>query len=174
VCEPPPRQWREFLSPGRILLGVTALLLMVAGIFFPILFPKPSAIGITLIGCAAVLLAAVIMPGVSQVEFGVPAGVKVISAVRDRGEKLRQVFEDQRPDFEVCAKLLCDDPAIANELLTAAMGRATSDWRGPIDREVREIRTYVLCLFVHRLMAYSRLGRMEQQPATTAAQKPRV
>lgn len=165
MCKPPPRQWREFLSPRRVLLGVAALSLIVAGIFW-----KNSHIGITLIGVgAAVLLAAVVMPAVSQVEFGVPSGVKVTAAVRDREAKLRQVFEDQRPDLEACANLLCDDPATANKLLTAAMARATLDWRGgPVDRE---IRTYVLCWFVHRLMAHNRLARMEQS-ATTAANVP--
>jgi DNA-directed RNA polymerase specialized sigma24 family protein len=148
-----------------VLLCVAALALIVVGIFFP----KPSTIGITLIGLgAALLLAAVVMPAVSQVEFGIPSGVKVTAAVRDRPEKLRQVFEEQRPDLEACAKLLCDDPATANELLTAAMARTTLDWRGPIDRE---IRIYVLCWFVHRLLAHSRLAGLEQ-PATMAANTP--
>jgi DNA-directed RNA polymerase specialized sigma24 family protein len=148
-----------------VLLCVAALSLLVAGIVL-----KVSSVGITLIGLgAAVLLVAVVVPAVSQVEFGIPSGVKVTAAVRDREEKFRQVFEDQRPDLAACAKFLCDDPATANELLTAAMARATLDWRGPIDRA--DIRTYVLCWFVHRLMAHSRLAGMEQ-PATTAANIP--
>lgn len=166
MCEPPPRQWRELLSPHRVLMCVAALLLLVAGIFFP---PKISNIGITLIGLgAAVLLAAVVMPAVSQVEFGIPSVLKVTAAVRAREEKLRQVFEEQRPDLTDCANLLCDN-ATANELLTAAMARTTVDWRGPIDRG--EIRIYVLCLFVRRLMAHGRLEGMAQ-PVVTAANIP--
>jgi DNA-directed RNA polymerase specialized sigma24 family protein len=162
---------------------VAASALIVAGIFFPAFQSrlsagaehapaKPSNIGITLIGLgAAVLLAAVIMPAISQVEFGIPSVFKVTAGIQDRVEKLRQVFEEQRPDLEACARLMCDDPATANELLTAAMARATADWRGPIDSEIREIRTYVLCWFVHRLMAHRRLAGMEQ-PATTAVKNP--
>jgi hypothetical protein len=159
VCKPSPRQWREFLSPRRVMLCVAAVALIIAGIF-----PKNSSIGITLIGLGAVvLLTAVVMPAVSQVEFGIPSGVKVTAAVRDREQKLRQLFEDQRPDLEACARLLCDDTETANQLLTAAMARATLDWRGPINPE---IRIYVLCWFVHRLMAHSRLSGMEGRPAT--------
>jgi hypothetical protein len=171
VCEPPPRQWRESLSPRRILLCVAALALLVAGIFL-----RNSDIGRTLIGLgAAVLLVAVIMPTVSQVEFGIPSVFKATAAIRNREEKFRTVFEAQGPDLEFCANLLCDDPATApataKDLLTTAMARATSEWRGPIDGEIREIRTYVLCLFVHRLMARRRLAGMEH-PATTAVKNP--
>jgi DNA-directed RNA polymerase specialized sigma24 family protein len=147
-----------------VLQGVAALSLLVVGIFFP-----PTEVvsgGVALIVLGVVVLLAVVGSAISQVEFGIPSVFKVTAAVRDRQEKLRQVFEEQRPDLAACAKLLCDDPATANELLTAAMARATLDWRGPIDRG--EIRTYVLCWFVHRLMAHSRLAGMEQ-PATTAA-----
>lgn len=171
VCEPPPRQWREFLSPRRVLLCVAALSLLVAGICFPIFSPPEISNigGITLIGLgAAVLLVAVVVPAVSQVEFGIPSGVKVTAAVRDREEKLRQVFEEQRPDLEACAKLLCDDSATANELLTAAMARATLDWRGPVNREVR---IYVLCWFVRRLMAHTRLAGAKHR-APMAADSP--
>jgi DNA-directed RNA polymerase specialized sigma24 family protein len=147
-----------------VLLCVAAISLIVVGIFFP-----KNIAGISLIGLGlAVLTAAVVMPAVSQVEFGIPSGVKVTAGVRDREAKLRQVFEEQRPDLEVCAKLLCDDATTANELLTAAMARATLDWRGPIDRE---IRTYVLCWFVRRLMAHSRLTGTEP-PAAKAANIP--
>jgi hypothetical protein len=142
---------------------VAALSLLVAGIFFPPKISNISNIGITLIGAgAALLLAAVVLPAVSQVEFGIPSGFKITALARDREEKLRQVFERQRPDLETCAKFLCDDPKTAGELLTAAMARATLDWRGPIDPE---IRIYVLCWFVHRLTAHNLLAGMEQ-PAT--------
>jgi DNA-directed RNA polymerase specialized sigma24 family protein len=167
VCKQPPRQWRESLSPRRILFGVTALALIVAGIF-----PKPPNIGLTLIGLgAAMLLAAVVMPTVNQVEFGIPSIFKATAAIRNREEQFRKVFEAQGPDLEECANLLCDDSATANALLTTAMARATSEWRGPIDSEIREIRTYVLCLFVHRLMARRRLAGMEQSP-TPAVKNP--
>ena len=97
---------REFLSLRRVVLCVVALSLIVAGIFL-----KYSDIGKTLIGLGAgVLLAAVVVPAVSRVEFGFPSGVKVTAAVPHREEKLRQVFEQQRPDLEECAKLLCDYP----------------------------------------------------------------
>jgi hypothetical protein len=143
-----------------VLLGVAALSLIVVGIIFP---PNVGIGGATLIGLGGVVLLVVLVPAVSQVEFGMPSGIKVTAGVRDREEKLRQVFEAQRPDLATCAKFLCDD-ATANELLTAAMARATLDWRGPIDRG--EIRIYVLCWFVRRLMAHSRLAGMEQ-PAPT-------
>jgi hypothetical protein len=144
---------------------VAALALIVVGIF-----PKPPNIGLALIGCGAVvLLVAVVMPTVSQVEFGFTSGLKVVGPVRDRAEELGKVFEEQRPVLEGCAKRMCDDPATAKELLTGAMARATGDWRGPTDREM--IRTYVLCWFVHDLVADTRLAGMEQ-PATTAAKIP--
>lgn len=150
-----------------MLLFVAALLLIVAGIFSAVISPKIGDIGIMLIGLgAALLLAAVVLPAVSQLEFGIPSGVKVTAAVRDHEEKLRKVFEEQRPDLEACAKLLCDDPATAKELLTAAMARATLDWRGPIDNEVL---TYVWCWFVHRLMAHRRFA---MEKPTTAASVP--
>jgi len=144
-----------------VLLCVVALSLIVAGIFL-----KYNDIGKAMIGLGAgMLLAAVVVPGISQVEFGFPSVVKVTAAVRDRDEKLRQVFEQQRPDLEGCAKLLCNDAATAKELLEAAIARATVDWRGPINPE---IRTYVLCWFVHRLMAHSEFEGTKQPAATPA------
>ncbi len=160
MCEAPPRRWREVLGPQRVLLGVSAVALMVAAIFI-----HNSAIAMAVIGLgAALLLAAVVMPTISQVEYGFPSGVKVTAGLKDREENLRRVFEDQRPDLELCAKLLCDDPATADELLAASLSRASLGWRGPVGPE---IRVYVLCWFVHRLMAYSRLAAASQ-PASTA------
>ena len=130
---------------------------------------KGNATGLTLIGLgAALLLAAVVLPAITQVEYGFPSGVKVVAARRDREENLRRVFADQRPDLELCAKLLCDDPATASELLTAAIARATLGWRGPVDAQ---IRVYVLCWFVHRLMAHSRLAAAQPSATTDGANR---
>jgi hypothetical protein len=160
MCEAPARQWREFVRPQRLLLAVAALALMAAGIFV-----ANGAIATTIIGLGAVLLLGTfLMPAISQVEWGIPSGVKVVAALQNREENLRRVFENQRPDFELCAKLLCDDPATADELLGAALARATLGWRGPVGPE---IRIYVLCWFVHRLMAHSRLVAA-QEPSVTA------
>jgi hypothetical protein len=161
VCKPPPRQWRKFLSARQVLLGVAAVSLYVAGIFL-----KNSPIGITLIGAGTVvLLLAVLLPGITQVEGG--TGFKITAAVRGSAEKLRSVFEEQRPDLELCAHYLCDDDATVSKLLTAAMARARTDWHGAIDSQKGEIRTYVLCWFVHKLMAESEFAG--EQPATTPA-----
>jgi Sigma-70, region 4 len=142
------------------MLGAAAVGMLVAGIVV-----RNSAVGITLIGLAAALLfAAVVMPGVGRVEYGFPSGLKISADLQSREDALRREFEAQRADLELCAKLLCDDPATATDLLAAAMARAVAGWRGPVHPD---IRVYVLCWFVQTLMARSRLSWT--RPAAPAA-----
>lgn len=163
MCEAPARQWREFLRPQRVLLGVTGAALIAVGYFM--YFTHNSAIGVPIAGLGgAVLMACFFLPALSQVEYGFPFSLKVTAALRSREADLRKAFEDQRPDFELCAKLLCDDAATAQELLTAGLARATLGWRGPVGPQ---LRVYALCWFVHRLIAHHRLVAAPQ-PTTTA------
>jgi hypothetical protein len=137
-------------------LGAAALAFLIAGTLI-----DNSAVAIALIVlAAALLLSAVLMPAISRVEYGFPSVLKITADIRDRAEVLRRIFEEQRPEYEECAKLLCDDPTTANDLLTAALAQAAAGWRGPVRRD---IRIYVLCWFVHRLMARSRLAWMPKQ-----------
>lgn len=166
MCEAPPRNWRHVLRPQQILLGVGGLGIMAIGTFNL----DNSAASITLISLAGfLLLGAVFMPAITQVEFGIPSGLKIAAGLKGREESMRRAFEEQRPDLAQCASLLCDDPSTASDLLTAAMARATLGWRGPVDRE---IRVYVLCWFVHRLMAHARL--VGPPPPQQAARRTNV
>ncbi len=161
MCEAPARQWREFLRPQRVLLGVTGAALITVGYFMYL--THNSAVGVPIAGLGgALLIACFFLPALSQVEYGFPFNLKVTAALRNREAELRQAFEDQRPDFELCAKLLCDDAATAQELLTAGLARATLGWRGPVGPQ---LRVYALCWFVHRLVAHHRL--VATPPTTT-------
>jgi hypothetical protein len=146
MCELPPRSWRDALSASRIATGVAALGAVAIGLMVR------DAVGLSLLAFGAVLLvAAVVLPSIQQLEFGFPAGFKVVTAVRDREAALRQVFENQRPGFELVANLLCEDPAVAAKLLEAAWGKTAESWRGPITADLHD---YVLCTFAHLLTAH--------------------
>jgi hypothetical protein len=150
MCQTPPRPWRDFVRPWRVALVVGAGGLIVVGIV-----TSGHVTGLTLItlGCVVVLTAGV-MPAITQLEYGIPSLFKVVVAVANRGEELRRELSEQRPQLQVTANLLCDDPALANDLLSAAIAEATKRWRGPVSAATE---VYALCWFVHRLTAYSRL-----------------
>src|SRR6516165_5859325 len=104
MCEAPPRQWRELLRPQQLVLGLAALAFVIAGTLI-----DNSAVAIALIVlAAALLLSAVLMPAITRVEYGFPSVLKITADIRDRAEVLRRIFEEQRPELEECAKLLCD------------------------------------------------------------------
>jgi hypothetical protein len=164
MCEVPKRSWREALRPVRVMLGLAALTSVITGA------RVDNAEGIVLIGLGlALLLAAVVLPVVREVEFGFPSGVKIVTAIHDREEELRQVFVTQKGDLELCSLLLCDDPAVAARLLEAAWAKATAAWRGPI---TPDIRIYVLCEFIHLLTAHVRWAQARPQPTTTPIESP--
>lgn len=148
MCKVRERSWRDALQPERVLLAIGAVAAGIAGAFVD------SAVGLVLIGLGAVLLlAAVVLPAVREVEFGFPAGVRVVAANTNRQEELRKALEVQRGDLELCAQLLCDDATAAAALLEAAWARTTAVWRGPV---TAELRTYVLCVLVHLVRAHAR------------------
>lgn len=154
MCEVPRRSWRRALHPWRIALGVLGLACVVVGALLP------RAVGLVVVALGvALLVAAVLGPVIRQVEFGFPSGVKVSTAMRDREDELRRVFEGQSGELEMCAQLLLDDPATAKRLLEAAWSRTTSTWRGPA---TPEIRIYVLCTLVQLAMAELRWTRGKQ------------
>jgi hypothetical protein len=161
MCELPPRSWRDPISPSRIAIAVAALASVAVGLMVR------GPVGPSLLGFGAILLvAAVVLPSVQELEFGFPAGFKVVTAVRDREAALRQVFENQRPGLELTANLLCDDPAVAAKLLEAAWGKAVSSWRGPITSELYD---YVLCTFAHLLTAHEHWAARTELPADGAS-----
>ena len=124
---------------------------MVVGILI-----RNQVIGVALIGAAGVLLlSAVVFPTVSQLEYGFPSGVKITAAIAGRRDQLHKAFEDQKPIFERCANLICEDPDTGGQLLETALAQALTRWRGPVRPEVQ---LFVLCWFVHMTLAQSRLG----------------
>lgn len=108
------------LTPKRLVLGGCGAALVCAGILWPLDSSGGGSSGLGLFGLGiyglgliaigtALLISAVVLPSVKEVEFGFPMGVKVTTAVSNREEALRQEFDRQRSDLELCAQLLCDD-----------------------------------------------------------------
>jgi Sigma-70, region 4 len=148
VCDPPSRTWRSAWEPRRVALSATALALAVAGA----LTGGPP--GWALVAVAgALVVSAVVLPTVREVEFGFPVGLKVTTATRSRQEALREAFEGQKGDLGLCARLLCDDPDVSADLLEAAWSRAAVVWRGPVDPYLRIL---VVCLLVELTLAHDR------------------
>jgi DNA-directed RNA polymerase specialized sigma24 family protein len=170
MCEVPSRRpIREALGPSRIGFGVCALLLIVAGIIVSRLI-EPVLTGLVVIGLGgALLMIAVLFPVVREVELGFPTGVRISAGLRDREQELHQAFESQRGDFGLYTQLLCDDPDTATKLLEAAWGKTAAAWRGPV---TPDIRTYVLCVFVHLLASHLRWAAT--QPAARVGQEAAV
>lgn len=161
-CEVPKRRLRQGLQPVRIVLGLAALATMVIGVLLQDLS------GLLVLGLGVViLLAALVFPVVREVEFGFPSGVKVSTALRDRGEELRQAFVHQKGDLGLYTHLLCEDPSVAAELLEAAWAKTAAAWRGPV---TDGLRLYVLCVFVHLLDSHGRW--MEPAPGSRPAPEP--
>ncbi len=145
MCEVPTRTWRSAMRPVRVLLGVAAIAAAVVGAVVA------GAVGTTLVAvAAALLLAAVTLPVVREVELGFPSGVRVTTAVQDRKEEFRNALADQRQDLSLVANLLCDDPETAARSLEAAWSRSVAKWRGSV---TPELRVFVLCTLVHLLEA---------------------
>ena len=158
MCDVPKRNWRSALQPKRLIVSAAALAIIVAG------WQIPNPFGLIPMGIgAAALLMAVLLPAVHDVEFGFPSGVKVSAALTNREEDLRAAFEGQKGDLELCANLICDDPATAATLLEASWAKTAADWRGPVTAEVR---TYTLCVFVHRYISHIQWAHPPQQGNT--------
>ncbi|NOJ61284.1 hypothetical protein [Arthrobacter sp. 260] len=169
MCEVPRRSWRPSFTPKRLALGVSGVALILAGVLWPLDSPGNGlpglgilelglyGLGLIVLG-TALILAAVVLPVVKEVEFGFPLGIKVTTAVSSREDSLRQEFDRQRSDLELCAHLLCDDPAVAQRLLEASWSKATAVWRGPV---TGDLRTYVICLLVKLVSADRRWNRRE-------------
>ena len=151
------------------MLGASGVALVGAGILWPLDSLGGGSSGLDLFGLGvfglgvfglgliavgtALILSAVVLPSVKEVEFGFPVGVKVTTAVSHREDALRQEFDRQRSDLELCAQLLCDDPAVASHLLEASWSKATTVWRGPV---TQDLRTFVLCHLVRLVAAHQR------------------
>ena len=148
MCKVPARRWRASLQPSRVVLALLSLALIVVGVLIH------DLTGLVLLGLgAAALLAAVVFPVIRGVEFGFPTGVKVSAALRDREQDLQTAFLSQRGDLGLYTQLMCDDPALAGQLLEAAWARTAAVWRGPV---TADLRTYVLCEFVRLLTTNAR------------------
>lgn len=120
---------------------------------------SPMLLGVlAIVGLVALTLA--LCPAIKQVEFGLPSGLRITADLTKREEELERTFEVQKPIFEECASLLCDDPELGKRLMETAIAQATLKWRGPVHQS---IQTFTLCWFVHALMAHFRLT-MTGQP----------
>lgn len=162
MCDVPRRNWRNAIRPKRLIIAAAALAVIVAG------WQIPNAFGLVPLGLgAAALLMAILLPAVHDVELGFPSGVKVSAALQNREEELRAAFEEQKPDLELCANLICDDPATATMLLEAAWAKTSADWRGPV---TAEIRTYTFCVFVHRFISHTQWAHPQQQISMQGSQ----
>ena len=140
MCELPKRRFLPSLNPLRLVLAVLAVAVVAAGWLLPELV-SAIPIGAGLL----TLVAAVLLPAVKEIEFGLSPGFKLSPALKDREAELRSVFESQRGDMEYCAHLLCQNPDTARELLEAAWSQAASAWRGPV---TPQLRVYALCVLV--------------------------
>lgn len=143
MCELPKRRLRSSLNPVRLVTALLALGAVVAGWLVPgLLSAIPVGAGLL------TLAAAVLMPAIKEVEFGLSPNIKLSPALKDREAELRSVFERQKGDMEYCAHLLCDDPDTARQLLEAAWSQATTAWKGPV---TPQLRVYTLCVLVQML-----------------------
>jgi hypothetical protein len=146
VCELPRRTWRASLPPRRIVLGLLALGAVVAGV----VLDHTARVGALAVG-GVLALVAVLLPAIREIEFGLPVGVRVRTAVRSREEDLRTRFDDGRGEAEMCAHLLCDDEAVAARLLEVTWSRTAARWRGATGER---LRVYVLCSLVEAVVAH--------------------
>ncbi len=148
MCDAPPRSWRSAWQPRRIALGAVALVMVVVGA----LSDGPARWALVAVA-GALVVSAVVLPTVREVEFGFPVGLKVTAATRSRDEELRHAFDEQKGQLSLCARLLCDDPEVSARLLEAAWSRAVVLWRGPVDPYLRLL---VVCLLVELSLAHDR------------------
>ena len=160
MCELPKRRFFPSLNPLRLVLSVLAVAVVAAGWLLPELV-SAIPIGAGLL----TLVAAVLLPAVKEIEFGLSPGFKLSPALKDREAELRSVFERQKGDMEYCAHLLCDNPETARELLEAAWSQAASAWRGPV---TPQLRVYTLCVLVRLL----RKHEMWMRPSGGGAAPP--
>ena len=156
MCEIPKGPRRSLLTPKQLVLGCLSVTLVVAGILLPPDLSDEGLASLAIFGVGlygfglitvgtALLVTEVILPAVKEVEFGLPSGYRMATAVSSREEALRDEFDRQRGDLELCAQLLCDDPVIALRLLEAAWAKAAAVWKGPV---TPDIRTFVICQLV--------------------------
>lgn len=140
MCELPKRRFLPSLNPLRVFLAVLSVAVVAVAWVFPgLLAAIPVGAGLL------TLVAAVLLPAVKEIEFGLSPGFKLSPAIKDREAELRTVFERQKGDMEYCAHLLCDDPDAARRLLEAAWSQAAASWRGPV---TPQLRVYALCVLV--------------------------
>ncbi|ORB60382.1 hypothetical protein BST43_02205 [Mycobacteroides saopaulense] len=157
MCKTEPRRWTDLLQPRIMLPVAVAIAAAAVGPFVR----SPMLLGVlAFVGLLALTLA--LFPAIKQVEFGLPSGLRITADLTRREEEMSQTFEVQKPIFEECASLLCDDPELARRLMETAIAQATLKWRGPVHPS---IQTFTLCWFVHALIAHSRLT-MTGQPSS--------
>lgn len=149
MCKTEPRRWTDLFQPRIMLPVAVAIAALAAGPFVR----SPLLLGVLgFVGLLALTLA--LFPAIKQVEFGLPSGLRITADLTRREEELARTFEIQKPIFEECASLLCDDPEVGKRLMETAIAQATLKWRGPVHQS---IQIFTLCWFVHSLMAHSRL-----------------
>lgn len=154
MCDLPNRSKSEFFTPGRLACAAGALSAFACSTLVP---PVKAHAGLTfalvVIG-SGLLIAAVLVPTVQQFEIGLPVGIRITAAVRDRNTELKNTFESERAELELCAQLLSDDPEAAATLVEAAWSQTVASWRRPVSPA---IRMYALCTLVHLLVERDRL-----------------
>ncbi|WP_197059384.1 hypothetical protein [Cryobacterium sp. MLB-32] len=166
MCKVPARRWTDAFPPSRVVLVILSLALIAVGMLVR------DVTGLVLLGLGAVaLVTAVVFPVIRAVEFGFPTGVRVTTALRDRDQELQTAFLGQRGDLGLYTQLMCDDPALAGKLLEAAWARTAAVWRGPV---TADLRSYVLCEFVHLLTTHARLGVATRPPVNGPTIEPSV
>lgn len=159
-----PRRWRAILQPSSLIITALALAVVVSGTLIR------DPLGVILIGLGAcVLLAAVALPLIREVEFGFATGMRVSTALRERDQELRVAFQHQKGDLGLYSQLMCDDPAFATQLLESAWARTASSWRGPV---TPSLRTTVLAEFVQLLTTHSRWKRFASPTTGVPAAPP--
>lgn len=155
MCELPKRASREFVPISRLVYTACSLVAIAGGVAAGRVWEsKELAWALICLG-GLFLVLAVVLPTVQQLEIGLPVGLRVVAAVQDRDTKLRAAFESQRGELELCAQLLCADPALAGQLLGAAWTQTTTDWRRPVGPA---LRLYAWCVFLRLIIESERLA----------------
>ena len=162
MCEQPTRSWREFAPLPRVVYAMLAVCSLLAGVVAGQVLDSPAAAWALVFVGGALLAMAVAMPVVQKFEFGLPVAFKVVAAVRGREASIRSLFDSQRPELELCAQLLCRDPARAAALIETAWSQLTFRWRRPVGPAMR---LYAWCLLLHLLVESERLVADPSMPA---------
>lgn len=128
-------------NPRRIAAAVLGTVCLVAGVFIS----GVESLGPILISVGGLLLiVGFAWSAITTIELNSPV-LKVVVATDRRRTQLTDFCAAQRPDLEMCAAELCDDPVAAVEAVEAAVAAAAASWSGPVDER---LRVFLLCIIV--------------------------